>query len=79
LDLVITVDTAMAHLAGLLQRPVWVLLPFSAAPRWGLTTSTSIWYPTMQLFRQHQPWIWHDPIEQVIAALATQLDQRSLG
>jgi tetratricopeptide (TPR) repeat protein len=79
LDLVITVDTAMAHLAGLLQRPVWVLLPYSPAPRWGQAASTSIWYPTMQLFRQQQPWIWHDPIEKVIAALATQLDQRSLG
>ena len=69
LDLVITVDTAMAHLAGCLQRPVWVLLPFYAAPRWGRQLSTSLWYPSMRLFRQERPWDWQPPIQQVLQAL----------
>lgn len=70
LDLVISVDTAMAHLAGCLQRPVWVLLPFSAAPRWGRQTSTSCWYPSMRLFRQEKPWDWNDPIQELLQAWA---------
>lgn len=74
LDLVISVDTAMAHLAGCLQRPVWVLLPFSAAPRWGRQTSTSIWYPSMRLFRQEKPWDWDHPIQQLLQALACRLE-----
>jgi hypothetical protein len=75
LDLVITVDTAMAHLAGLLSKPVWVLLPCSAAPRWGRGNSTTPWYPTMQLFRQQKPWDWTSPIDQLLKALSRQLEQ----
>jgi len=52
LDLVITIDTALAHLAGAVGRPTWTLLPFHADWRWFMTREESPWYPTMRLFRQ---------------------------
>ena len=59
LDLIITVDTAVAHLAGALGRPVWVLLPFWGVDwRWMRDRESSPWYPTMRLFRQEKPGDW---------------------
>src|SRR4029077_12785172 len=52
LDLVITVDTSIAHLAGALGRPGWVMLPFAPDWRWQLGRDDSPWYPTLRLFRQ---------------------------
>jgi ADP-heptose:LPS heptosyltransferase len=52
LDLVITVDTSVAHLAGALGRPVWILLPYTPDYRWLLDREDSPWYPTARLFRQ---------------------------
>jgi hypothetical protein len=69
LDLVITVDTAVAHLAGAMGKAVWVLLPFPSDWRWLLNRDDSPWYPTMRLFRQAQPGDWAAPILQIATAL----------
>ena len=70
LDLVITIDTAVAHVAGALARPVWIMLPHSADFRWLLDRDDSPWYPTARLFRQRRPQEW----EPVVAAVARALD-----
>lgn len=70
LDLVITVDTSIAHLAGGLGVPVWVMLPFAADFRWFEDRSDSPWYPTMRLFKQTRQGEWRDVIENVKQELA---------
>jgi hypothetical protein len=69
LDLVIAADTSVAHLAGALAKPVWVLLPYVPDWRWLLARDDSPWYPTARLFRQSQIGKWDDVIAQVRAAL----------
>ena len=69
LDLVITSDTAMAHLAGSLGKPVWILLHHAPDWRWKTTGSTSPWYPSAQLFRQVKPGQWKEVIEEVLIRL----------
>ena len=69
LDLVISVDTAVAHLAGALGCPVWTLIYTPADWRWLLAREDSPWYPTMRLFRQQAPQQWRPVIEQLAQAL----------
>jgi tetratricopeptide (TPR) repeat protein len=69
LDLVITICTSMAHLAGGLARPMWVMLPFSADFRWFRDRPDSVWYPTARLFRQPAIGDWESVVAQVKAAL----------
>ena len=65
LDLVITVDTMIPHLAGAMGKPVWTLLHFHSDWRWMLDRDDSPWYPTMRLFRQPSPGDWQTVIGQV--------------
>jgi tetratricopeptide (TPR) repeat protein len=75
-DLVITSDTATAHLAGALGVPVWVALPFVADWRWLLDREDSPWYPTMRLFRQQQEADWRPVFRHIEQALRAQLVSR---
>src|SRR6202012_2822881 len=69
LDLVITPDSAIAHLAGALGRPVWVALQFVPDWRWQLHRSDSPWYPTMRLFRQRVRRNWESVFAEMKVAL----------
>jgi hypothetical protein len=70
LDLVITIDSMTAHLAGALAVPVWTLVPYHADWRWMEDRSDSPWYPTLRLFRQPSPGDWHSVIACVTRELA---------
>ena len=69
LDLVLSVDTAVAHLAGAMGKPVWLLNGFGSYWLWQLERPDSPWYPTMRLFRQQRPDDWTSLFEEVRAAL----------
>ena len=70
MDLVISIDTSVAHLAGALAKPLWVMLPFTPDWRWLLDRDDSPWYPTARLFRQDSTRSWEGVITRVKAALA---------
>ncbi len=65
MDLIVTVDTAVAHLAGALGKPTWVLLPFAADWRWLLNRDDTPWYPNTRLFRQQTGGDWPEVIGRV--------------
>jgi len=69
-DLTIAVDTSVAHLAGALRRPLWVMLPFAPDWRWTLTGNHSPWYPEARLIRQPALGDWTSVVEAVRADLA---------
>jgi hypothetical protein len=77
LDLVVTVDTAVAHLAGALGRPVWVLSRADHCWRWLTDRTDSPWYPTLRLFRQRRPGDWAPTIAEVVEALTASAVRRS--
>ena len=71
LDLVITIDTSVTHLAGAMGKPVWILLPTNPDWRWLLDRRDSPWYPSARLFRQQQTGTWADVIDRVKTELRT--------
>jgi ADP-heptose:LPS heptosyltransferase len=73
LDLVVTIDTSVAHLAGALGVPVWIMLQHRADWRWLLYRTDSPWYPTAHLFRQQRPGDWEGVVRDVARALADEL------
>ncbi len=79
LDLVITVDTSVAHLAGALGRPTWILLPYVADWRWLLNREDSPWYPTVRLFRQSETREYGSVIERVRTELIAAAEKWSAG
>ncbi|MEW6599422.1 MAG: tetratricopeptide repeat protein [Nitrospirota bacterium] len=79
LDLVISVDTAVAHLAGAMGKKVWLLIPFAPDWRWMLGRDDTPWYPTMRIFRQSRHGDWDGVIETVCQALKRQLTLSEIG
>ena len=79
LDLVITVDTSVAHLAGGLACPTWIILPYTPDYRWMLDRDDSPWYPTVRLFRQSKRRDYDSVIEQVRGELQAKIAARSRG
>jgi hypothetical protein len=77
MDLVISVDTAVAHLAGALAKPVWILLCFDACWRWFLDRDDSPWYPSARLYRQEKPGDWQGVLHKVAADLGRLVAERS--
>jgi hypothetical protein len=71
LDLVITVDTSIAHLSGALGLPTWVLVPYNADWRWLLDRTDSPWYPTMRVYRQERTGDWQAVYARIAADLTT--------
>ena len=69
LDLVVCVDTAVAHLAGAMGRPAWLMLPFAPDWRWLLGRDDTPWYPTLRLFRQSTPRDWSSVVRRIADAL----------
>ena len=74
MDLVISVCTSVAHLAGAMGKPVWTLLSFAACWRWLLEREDSPWYPTMRLFRQPVRGDWKSVVANVASALKQRID-----
>jgi ADP-heptose:LPS heptosyltransferase len=72
MDLVISIDTSVAHLAGALGKPVWIMLPFSPDWRWLRDREDSPWYPTARLFRQTRRGDWDDVVRRVLEALSVE-------
>jgi ADP-heptose:LPS heptosyltransferase len=70
LEAVVSVDTSIAHLAGALGRPLWLMLPFAADWRWFTDTQKSPWYPSARLVRQSAPGAWEEVVRTVARALA---------
>ena len=79
LDLIVSVDTSVAHLAGALGKPVWILLPHVADWRWLTDREDSPWYPSARLFRQPQPGAWKLVIDRVADALSHWIKPGSLA
>jgi len=74
MDLVISVDTSVAHLAGALAKPVWILLPFAPDFRWLVGREDSPWYPSARLYRQPRIGEWGSVIDRLMRDLCARID-----
>jgi tetratricopeptide (TPR) repeat protein len=79
LDLIVSIDTGLAHLAGALGRPVWIVLKQTPDWRWMLDRNDSPWYPTARLFRQRNKGDWTTVMQEVAAELTAFIEQRNRG
>jgi ADP-heptose:LPS heptosyltransferase len=77
LDLVISCDTSICHLAGALGKPVWIVLPFTADWRWLIEREDSPWYPNFRLFRQRTAGDWHEVFQRIEQQLAQQIAEKT--
>jgi tetratricopeptide (TPR) repeat protein len=78
LDLIVSVDTSVAHFSGALGRPTWILMPFAPLDwRWHVFGDRNDWYPTVRLFRQEEPGEWDDVVSNVVVALRSRLEEAS--
>jgi ADP-heptose:LPS heptosyltransferase len=77
LDLVITVDTSIAHLAGALGKPTWVMMHTEGSWHWMTKRLDSPWYPTARLFRQDRPHQWNGVVAQVASELSELSKQKA--
>ncbi len=73
MDFIISVDTAIAHLAGAMAKPIWLLLPWATDWRWLEHQTSSPWYPTMRIFKQPEPFDWKTVLDNVYLALLKKL------
>ena len=78
LDLIVTVDSAVAHLAGAMGKPVWILSRFAPDWRWMLKREDSPWYPTARLFRQPAPGDWATVVERIRHELTAGVARRAV-
>lgn len=76
MDLIISVDTAVAHLAGALGKPVWLMLPYATDWRWIAHAKSSPWYPTMKIFQQPSPFNWQTVVNNIFWELTHIIQQR---
>ncbi len=76
LDAIVSIDTSIAHLAGALGKPLWLMLPFAADWRWFANSDRSPWYPSARLVRQPSPGQWETVVEAVAQALSRELSAR---
>lgn len=74
MDLVISIDTSVAHLAGAMGKPLWVMLPYNPDWRWMVDREDCLWYPTARLFRQTAVARWSDVVQRVLVALHERFD-----
>jgi len=66
----VSIDTSIAHLAGALDKPLWLMLPFAADWRWFVGDARSPWYPSARLVRQSRPGAWSEVVEEIARLIA---------